>query len=88
MLGLIDNPDTRRGMILFYNLWIGFGVNVLMFSGAMSGIIPPVAVCMLTAMGIAESEMKETTINCVIWVVIQYLMSVATLLGFLPIFGI
>lgn len=56
--------------------------------GAMSGIIPPVAVCMLTAMGIAESEMKETTLNCIVWVVIQYLMSVATLLGFLPIFGI
>ena len=56
--------------------------------GAMSGIIPPVAVCMLTAMGIAESEMKETTINCMIWVAIQYLMSVAVLLGFIPIFGI
>lgn len=56
--------------------------------GAMSGIIPPVAVCMLTAMGIAESEMKETSINCVIWVVLQYLLSVITLLGLLPVFGI
>ena len=56
--------------------------------GAMSGIIPPVAVCMLTAMGIAESEMKETTVNCIIWVVLQYLLSVVALLGLLPIFGI
>lgn len=56
--------------------------------GAMSGIIPPVAVCMLTAMGIAQSEMKETTINIFIWVLLQYLLSVITLLGFLPIFGI
>ncbi len=56
--------------------------------GAMSGIIPPVAVCMLTAMGIAESEMKETSINCIIWVILQYLLSVVTLLGLLPVFGI
>ncbi len=56
--------------------------------GAMSGVIPPVAVCMLTAMGIAQSEMKETTVNCFIWVLLQYLLSVATLLGVLPIFGI
>ncbi len=56
--------------------------------GAMSGIIPPVAVCMLTAMGIAESEMKETTINCFIWVILQYLLSVVMLLGLLPVFGV
>ncbi len=56
--------------------------------GSMSGIIPPVAVCMLTAMGIAQSEMKETTVNCFVWVIIHYLMSVITLLGILPIFGI
>ncbi|MBE5752059.1 MAG: sugar ABC transporter permease [Clostridiales bacterium] len=38
VLGLIDNPDTQFGTLLFYNLWIGFGVNVLMFCGSMSGI--------------------------------------------------
>ena len=38
VLGLIDNPDTQFATVLFYNLWIGFGVNVLMFCGAMSGI--------------------------------------------------
>ncbi len=38
VMGLLDNPDTRRIMVIFYNVWIGFGVNVLMFSGAMSGI--------------------------------------------------
>lgn len=38
VLGLIDNPDTRFAVVLFYNLWIGFGVNVLMFCGSMSGI--------------------------------------------------
>ena len=38
IMGLLDNPETRRSMVIFYNVWIGFGVNVLMFSGAMSGI--------------------------------------------------
>lgn len=38
VLGLIDNPDTQFAVVLFYNLWIGFGVNVLMFCGSMSGI--------------------------------------------------
>lgn len=37
-LGLIQNPATTFGTIIFYNIWIGFGVNVLMYSGAMSGI--------------------------------------------------
>ncbi len=36
--GLLDNPDTKLGAVLFFSLWIGFGINVLMFSGAMSGI--------------------------------------------------
>lgn len=35
---LLDNPDTRLVAVLFYSVWVSFGVNVLMFSGAMSGI--------------------------------------------------
>ncbi len=56
--------------------------------GSMSGVIPPVAVCTLTAMSIAESEMKPTMINCFIWVVIHYILSVLILLGVLPVLGI
>ncbi len=37
-LGLLMNPSTKLPTILIYNVWVGFGVNVLMFSGAMSGI--------------------------------------------------
>ncbi len=37
-LGLLDNLDTKFGTVLFYNLWIGFGTNVVLFSGSMSGI--------------------------------------------------
>ena len=36
--GLLDNMDTKLGAVLFFTVWIGFGVNVLMFSGSMSGI--------------------------------------------------
>ena len=30
--------STRMGTILFYNIWISFGVNVMMFTGAMTAI--------------------------------------------------
>ncbi len=36
--GLIGNPETRFGVLIFYNLWIGFGTNILLYCGAMSGI--------------------------------------------------
>ncbi len=37
-IGLLNNPSTRLWTVLFYNVWTGFGVNILLFSGAMSGI--------------------------------------------------
>ena len=37
-LGLLENPNTQLGALLFYCIWLGFGVKVLMFSSAMSGI--------------------------------------------------
>ena len=42
VLGLLDNLDARFATVIFYNVWISFGVNVLLFSGAMSGINPSV----------------------------------------------
>lgn len=36
--GLLENSDTRYGAFLFYNILIGFGTNVLMYSNAMSGM--------------------------------------------------
>lgn len=35
---LLDNPSTRFGTVIFYCIWASFGVNVLLFTGAMSGI--------------------------------------------------
>lgn len=36
--GLISNPETRFGTVVFYGLWVGFGLQTLMFSTSMSGI--------------------------------------------------
>ena len=37
-LGLIQNSDTTFGTIIFYNIWIGFGTTVIMYSGAIGNI--------------------------------------------------
>lgn len=57
-------------------------------TGAMEGMTPPLALCMYTAMGIAGSKMKETTLNCLIWVGIHYALSVVCMLGLLPVMGL
>lgn len=56
--------------------------------GAMHGVTPPYAVCVYTAMGIAEADFKKTILNCLIWVGIHYVFSVIVLSGFLPILGL
>ena len=63
-------------------------VMLPVMTGAMEGMTPPLALCMYTAMGIAESDMKKTTLNCLAWVGLHYALSVVCLLGILPIFGI
>ena len=57
-------------------------------TGAMEGMTPPLAMCMYAAMGIANSELKPTVKNGLVWVVIHYLMSVLCLLGVLPVLGL
>ena len=36
--GLLDSADTMLGATLAFNIFMGFGVNVLLFVGAMSGV--------------------------------------------------
>lgn len=57
-------------------------------TGAMEGMTPPLALCMYTAMGIAGSDMKSTTNNCLVWVALHYVLSVIVMLGLLPVFGL
>ena len=63
-------------------------VMLPVITGAMEGMTPPLALCMYTAMGIAGSKMKETTLNCLIWVALHYLLAVLCLIGLLPVIGI
>ena len=37
-LGLLSNPETQFGTLMFYSVWFSFGTSVLLYSGAMSGI--------------------------------------------------
>lgn len=63
-------------------------VMLPVITGAMEGMTPPLALCMYTAMGIAGSDMKKTTLNCLVWVGLHYLLAVICLIGLLPIIGI
>ena len=38
--GLIENTNARFATIMFYNIWVSFGVNVLMYVNAMNAIPP------------------------------------------------
>lgn len=38
MKGLLDDPKTRFGTLVFYYLWVGFGTSTLLYSGAMNNI--------------------------------------------------
>ena len=56
--------------------------------GAMHGVTPPYCACVYTGMGIAQSELKPTLTNCMIWVVIHYVLSVVIMLELLPVWGL
>lgn len=36
--GLLSTPDTQLKTLMFYTIWAGFGVQVMMYSGAMSAV--------------------------------------------------
>ena len=40
--GLLSSADTQLGTIMSYVLFVGFGTQVMMYSGAMSGISPSI----------------------------------------------
>lgn len=56
--------------------------------GAMHGVTPPYCACVYTGMGIAQSELKPTLLNCIFWIVPHYLLSVFILLEWLPVWGL
>lgn len=56
--------------------------------GAMHGVTPPYCACVYTGMGIAQSELKPTLKNCMIWIAGHYVLSVIILLEVLPVWGL
>lgn len=56
--------------------------------GSMHGVTPPYCACVYTGMGIAQSELKPTLLNCVLWIIPHYLLSVLILLEWLPVWGL
>lgn len=56
--------------------------------GAMHGVTPPYCACVYTGMGIAQSELKPTLLNCMIWILAHYLLSALILLEELPVWGL
>lgn len=41
--GLLDDPSTRMFALTFFSVWVSFGSNILIYSGAMSGINESIA---------------------------------------------
>lgn len=41
-VGLLSNANTQMSTLLFFMVWIGFGTQILMYSGAMNAIDPSV----------------------------------------------
>ena len=97
VLGMVfpGSAQTRIFGTTIISVFAAAGGNPLLaavmlpaITGALEGMTPPLALCMYTAMGIAGSGFKETTINCLVWVGIHYAMAVLCLLGILPILGL
>lgn len=56
--------------------------------GAMHGVTPPYCACVYTGMGIAEAELKPTLMNCMVWIILHYVLSVIVMMGWLPLMGL
>lgn len=68
------------------------GVNPLLvaamlpaITGALEGMTPPLALAMYAAMGIAESDIKKTSILALLWVFIHLVLAIVILTGILPV---
>ena len=61
-------------------------VNVMCL--AMGHMTPPFALCLFVCMGIAESDYQKTVKLTIVWCVGQYILTVAMLMGWIPMFGL
>ncbi|MBQ3132812.1 MAG: TRAP transporter large permease subunit [Clostridia bacterium] len=97
VLGMVV-PGSSQVVIfgpVFITLLANVGVNPLLAAamlpcicGVMCGITPPLGLGMYAGMTIAESDFGKTFKNNLWWVAAQFIMQVAVLMGWLPIFGL
>ena len=80
---------------VFITLLANVGVNPLLAAamlpcicGVMCGITPPLGLGMYAGMTIAGSDFSKTFKNNLWWVIIQFIMQVVVLMGWLPILGL
>ena len=80
---------------VFITLLANVGVNPLLAAamlpcicGVMCGITPPLGLGMYAGMTIAESDFERTFKNNLWWVAAQFILQVAILMGWLPVFGL
>lgn len=97
ILGMLLPGSTQVKIFggIIISITAASGVNPMMAAamlpcicGAMHGVTPPYCACVYTGMGIAQSELKPTLVNCMIWIVCHYVLSVVIMLELLPVWGL
>ena len=97
ILGMLLPGSTQVKIFggIIISIMAASGVNPMLAAamlpcicGAMHGVTPPYCACVYTGMGIAQSELKPTLINCMIWVLLHYALSVIIMLELLPVWGL
>ena len=80
---------------VFITLLANVGVSPLLAAamlpcicGVMCGITPPLGLGMYAGMTIAQSDFSKTFKNNMWWVAAQFILQIAVLMGWLPVFGI
>jgi len=80
---------------VFISLFSSVGADPIMVAamlpcicGVMCGITPPLALGMYAGMTLSGAEFGKTVKNDLWWVVLQYLLEVIVLMGWLPILGL
>lgn len=79
----------------FLAIFAEAGVNPVLIAailpaltGALSGMVPPVAVALYTAIGIAKSDVAKTINQSLIWTGAHLLVTLLLMLGLLPVLGL
>lgn len=96
-LGMMFPGSAQIAMLgtTFIGVMYSVGINPILAAamlpcicGAMSGITPPVAVCLYAAIAVAESDPEKSMMASIPWVLGHYILSVLVLAGLIPILGV